>query len=66
MELQLKSAWEGIQEIDEELHSFTEEFDVDIEHQANQAGFEAFKNKFNKIKREHHKKASKVTFFVSD
>jgi hypothetical protein len=56
IQLQQHNIEETIEEIEGDLHTFTEEFDVDMEHQANRAGFEMIKNRFDEVKTEQQRK----------
>ena len=54
--LQLDTAEDQLNDISDELTSFNQEFDVDMDYQANRAGYERFKEQFEQIKDDKSKK----------
>ena len=56
LSLQLQNTEENLQETEGELQTFTAEFDVDMDYQANKAGYERLRQRFEEIRTEQARK----------
>ncbi|CAI2362087.1 unnamed protein product [Moneuplotes crassus] len=60
IQLQVQNTEENIKQVEDNIQNFTEEFDLDMEHQANKAGYESVKREFEELEMDQEKK----TYFL--
>ena len=56
--IQLESAEDQLNDLEDDLTSFTQEFNFDMDSQANRAGYEGFKERFEEIQSEKSKESN--------
>jgi hypothetical protein len=56
IQLQVQNTQENIKEAENDLHAFADEFDLDMDQQANRAGYERVKDRFEEVREEQERK----------
>lgn len=62
IQLQVQNTEENIKEVENDLHTFADEFDLDMDQQANRAGYKRVKDLYEEVKAEQDRK----TFFLEN